>query len=203
MIPHLHQCLKPDFNHQVVRIPVPGLILYLYSDCSTCSVRLFITKCFRKAAFQTVHDLPRRRRNAIDLLATQRLDCRLWARSFSGECTDRNWVFTGYGKFSMYIIFLSGLSIATSLLGSVDISFLLPAAECDLQLTSEDKGLIGSAYFIGTIASAHLSGFLADTMGRRYVILWSLALNVPTYVFGSLAPEFWTFFILKLISGIL
>ncbi|XP_046682498.1 synaptic vesicle glycoprotein 2B-like isoform X2 [Homalodisca vitripennis] len=109
----------------------------------------------------------------------------------------------GYGKFSMYIIFLSGLSIATSLLGSVDISFLLPAAECDLQLTSEDKGLIGSAYFIGTIASAHLSGFLADTMGRRYVILWSLALNVPTYVFGSLAPEFWTFFILKLISGIL
>lgn len=55
----------------------------------------------------------------------------------------------GYGKFSMFIIFLTGMTVCSSILASMDIGFLLPAAECDLGLTSTDKGLLGSAYFIG------------------------------------------------------
>ncbi|KAG8319854.1 hypothetical protein J6590_082664 [Homalodisca vitripennis] len=55
----------------------------------------------------------------------------------------------GYGKFSMFIIILAGLAMCTSLLGSVDVSFILPAAECDLKLSSKDKGLLSSAFFIG------------------------------------------------------
>uniref|UniRef100_A0A1B6G7N2 Major facilitator superfamily (MFS) profile domain-containing protein n=1 Tax=Cuerna arida TaxID=1464854 RepID=A0A1B6G7N2_9HEMI len=109
----------------------------------------------------------------------------------------------GYGKFSMYIIFLSGLTISISLLGSVDISYLLPAAECDFKLSSEDKGLLSSAYFIGTISASHLSGFLADTLGRRYVLVRGLSLNVLVYILTSLAPNFWTFFFLKVLSGAL
>ncbi|KAG8264360.1 hypothetical protein J6590_014648 [Homalodisca vitripennis] len=109
----------------------------------------------------------------------------------------------GYGKFSMYIIFLSGLTISISLLGSVDISYLLPAAECDFKLSSGDKGLLSSAYFIGTISAAHLSGFLADTLGRRYVLVRGLSLNVLVYILTSLAPNFWTFFFLKVLSGAL
>uniref|UniRef100_A0A1B6KVL9 Major facilitator superfamily (MFS) profile domain-containing protein n=1 Tax=Graphocephala atropunctata TaxID=36148 RepID=A0A1B6KVL9_9HEMI len=109
----------------------------------------------------------------------------------------------GYGKFSMYIIFLSGLTISISLLGSVDISYLLPAAECDFQLSSADKGLLSSAYFIGTIAASHLSGFLADTLGRRYILVRGLSLNVLVYILTSLAPNFWTFFVLKFLTGVL
>ncbi|XP_054280191.1 synaptic vesicle glycoprotein 2A-like [Macrosteles quadrilineatus] len=109
----------------------------------------------------------------------------------------------GYGKFSMYIIFLSGLTICTSLLSSVDVSFLLPAAECDLQLTSQDKGLLSSAYFLGIIATSHLSGFIADTMGRRYILLRGLSLNVFTYILGSLSPNFWIFFTFKVLSGVM
>ncbi|KAG8319856.1 hypothetical protein J6590_082666 [Homalodisca vitripennis] len=53
-------------------------------------------------------------------------------------------VATGYGKFSMFIIILAGLTMCTSLLGSVDVSFILPAAECDLKLSSKDKVSIGA-----------------------------------------------------------
>ncbi|XP_046682496.1 synaptic vesicle glycoprotein 2B-like isoform X2 [Homalodisca vitripennis] len=109
----------------------------------------------------------------------------------------------GYGKFSMYIIFLSGLTVSTSLMGSVDVSFLLPAAECDLNLTSDDKGLLGSSYYIGGMLASHLAGFLADTLGRRHVLVRALLWNVLTYILGSLAPNIWIFIVFKLISGIL
>uniref|UniRef100_A0A1B6KRD4 Major facilitator superfamily (MFS) profile domain-containing protein n=1 Tax=Graphocephala atropunctata TaxID=36148 RepID=A0A1B6KRD4_9HEMI len=109
----------------------------------------------------------------------------------------------GYGKFSMFIILVSALSFCSSLLGSLDVSFLLPAAECDLQLTSQNKGLLSSAFFIGTIAASHLSGYLADTLGRKYVLIRGLSLNVVFYILGTFAPNFWTFFACKVISGIL
>ncbi|XP_046662510.1 synaptic vesicle glycoprotein 2B-like isoform X3 [Homalodisca vitripennis] len=109
----------------------------------------------------------------------------------------------GYGKFSMFIIILAGLAMCTSLLGSVDVSFILPAAECDLKLSSKDKGLLSSAFFIGTIAGSHLSGYLADTLGRRYVLMRGLSLNVLFYILGTFAPNYWSFFIVKVASGIL
>lgn len=56
--------------------------------------------------------------------------------------------------------------------------------------------------FPGIIMFSHMSGFLADTMGRRYVLLRGLALNSVTYIVGALAPNFWSFFVIKFISGI-
>ncbi|KAG8264358.1 hypothetical protein J6590_014646 [Homalodisca vitripennis] len=109
----------------------------------------------------------------------------------------------GFGKYSLFITFLSALTLFTSLLGSADVSFLMPAAECDLQLSSQDKGMLGSAFFMGMIAACHLSGFLSDTLGRRYVLVRGLSLNIFTYVLGAFSPNFLMLFILKVISGVL
>ncbi|KAG8319858.1 hypothetical protein J6590_082668 [Homalodisca vitripennis] len=54
-----------------------------------------------------------------------------------------------------------------------------------------------------TIAGSHLSGYLADTLGRRYVLMRGLSLNVLFYILGTFAPNYWSFFIVKVASGIL
>uniref|UniRef100_A0A1B6M7R8 Major facilitator superfamily (MFS) profile domain-containing protein n=1 Tax=Graphocephala atropunctata TaxID=36148 RepID=A0A1B6M7R8_9HEMI len=109
----------------------------------------------------------------------------------------------GWGKFSIFMILLSGLTMCVTMLGAMDVAYLLPSAQCDLDLSSRRKGLLGSAYFIGTITAAHLSGFLADTLGRKFILIRGTSLNVMVYILGSLAPNFWIFFVLKIFSGVL
>jgi len=45
----------------------------------------------------------------------------------------------------------SGLSLFAVLVETSAVSYLLPAAECELDLSLKEKGMLGSAVFIGKI----------------------------------------------------
>lgn len=89
------------------------------------------------------------------------------------------------------------------MLETTSIGFVLPIAQCELQLTNRDKGILSAINFVGIITSSHLWGFFADTKGRRRV-LWStlLAAFVST-VFSSFAHNFWTMVLLRFVNGFL
>lgn len=70
---------------------------------------------------------------------------------------------TGFGKYNVLLIVFSGLVLSTVLLETLGISYILPVSECELNLSSKDKGLLSGIVFAGIIASSHLWGFLADT----------------------------------------
>ncbi|XP_018800129.1 PREDICTED: synaptic vesicle glycoprotein 2A-like [Bactrocera latifrons] len=108
---------------------------------------------------------------------------------------------TNFGKFNYVLIFISGLVTGTLVLETTSIGFVLPIAQCELQLTNRDKGILSAINFVGIIASSHLWGFFADTKGRRQV-LWStlLAAFVST-VFSSFAHNFWTMVLLRFVNG--
>lgn len=58
---------------------------------------------------------------------------------------------TGYGKFN-YLLLLAVLPASfSSIFSSSTMSYVLPSAECDLQLTMFDKGLLNSMAFAGSI----------------------------------------------------
>lgn len=105
----LLQYLKPDSSLQLKQVAVPGSNSLLYCDCSTSSVRPFITKDFRRAVFDSVHSLSHPGMNATIKLATQRFvwpsiksDCRKWTRSClacqKSKITRHNW--TPVGNFA-------------------------------------------------------------------------------------------------------
>uniref|UniRef100_A0A1B0CB10 Major facilitator superfamily (MFS) profile domain-containing protein n=1 Tax=Lutzomyia longipalpis TaxID=7200 RepID=A0A1B0CB10_LUTLO len=108
---------------------------------------------------------------------------------------------TTFGKFNYFAIFICGMSLAAALLESMGIGFVIPVAQCDLQLTHSDKGVLSAVAFIGIIVSSHLWGFLADTMGRRTILLPSLFGTFISTVFSSLGNNFWTFAVLRFLSG--
>lgn len=68
--------------------------------------------------------------------------------------------FSGYGKFN-YLLLLAVLPAScASIFSSSSTAYVLPSAECDLELTMLDKGLLNSMSFAGsTITNEHSSSF--------------------------------------------
>lgn len=108
----------------------------------------------------------------------------------------------GFGKFNYLLVVLSGAVLSTVLLETLGISFILPVAECDLNLSTKDKGLLSAIAFAGIIASSHLWGFLADTKGRRKVIMPTLFISFAVTVASSFVKSFWIFTLLRFFSGL-
>lgn len=56
----------------------------------------------------------------------------------------------------------------------LNMSYVLPTAKCDLNLSNAEQGFIYSISYLGIILTGHLWGFLADTWGRKKVLQLSL-----------------------------
>uniref|UniRef100_X1ZMR5 Major facilitator superfamily (MFS) profile domain-containing protein n=1 Tax=Capitella teleta TaxID=283909 RepID=X1ZMR5_CAPTE len=109
---------------------------------------------------------------------------------------------TGYGKFHYLLLALCGWALSSDAIEILCISFVLPSATCELNLSDSDKGLLNSCMFLGMMFGGYLWGTLADFRGRRAVLLWSLALNAVGGLSSSFAQEFWLFALLRFVSGI-
>ncbi|KAG5666788.1 hypothetical protein PVAND_014798 [Polypedilum vanderplanki] len=108
---------------------------------------------------------------------------------------------TGFGKFNYFLVILSGIVLTAVLLETLSISFVMPVAEYDLNLTTENKGILSSVAYAGIIASSHLSGFLADTKGRRKIIMFSLLLSFLCTIVSSFIENFWGFAVMRFLCG--
>lgn len=110
---------------------------------------------------------------------------------------------TQFGKFNYFLMILSGGVLSSVLLETLSISFVLPVAEHDLNLTTEDKGILSSVVFAGIIASSHLWGYLADVKGRRVVIIVSLLVSFIFTIISSFVKNFWVFTAMRFLCGFL
>ncbi|KAH8247550.1 hypothetical protein KR038_006154, partial [Drosophila bunnanda] len=77
----------------------------------------------------------------------------------------------GFGLFNVFIL-CSAMPCLTAMVFSASaLSYVMPSAECDLKLSLLDKGLLNAATYAGMIISAVPWGFIADTFGRRPVLI--------------------------------
>lgn len=108
-----------------------------------------------------------------------------------------------FGKFNYFLVILSGAVLSSILLETLSISFVLPVAEYDLNLSTKDKGILSSVAFAGIIASSHLWGYLADVNGRRIVIIISLLVSFMFTIISSFVSNFWVFTAMRFLCGFL
>lgn len=97
---------------------------------------------------------------------------------------------------------LSGIILAAFILETLAIGFVLPVA-CELNLTTAEKGILSAIALVGVISSSLLWGFLADTQGRRKVIMPTLFLSSVCTLLSSLATNFPLLVTLRYLSGFL
>ncbi|KAM3956292.1 LOW QUALITY PROTEIN: synaptic vesicle glycoprotein 2C-like [Aphomia sociella] len=109
----------------------------------------------------------------------------------------------GHGKFNHLVLLTSGMIMLNVSMESLGMSYVITAAECDLQLTSEHKGLVNAAAFIGIISTSFLWGYLGDKLGRRAVMLPALVLSAIFSVASSFSTNVWMLVVLRFLTGCL
>lgn len=110
---------------------------------------------------------------------------------------------SGFGRFNYIIITLAGGLMACAFIELTSVNFILPIAECDLDLSTADKGVLSAIGYVGIILSSHLWGFLADTRGRRATLIPSLILATLTTIVSSFVNNFLLLVFLRFINGFL
>ncbi|CAL8296034.1 unnamed protein product [Boreogadus saida] len=108
----------------------------------------------------------------------------------------------GFGVFHGLLLLVCGWANASDAVEILCVSFLLPTARCDLQLSSSDMGLLTASIFLGMMVGGYLWGYLADLRGRKRVLIVSLSVNGVFGALASLAPWFWLFLLMRFISGV-
>ncbi|EEZ97916.1 synaptic vesicle glycoprotein 2A-like [Tribolium castaneum] len=109
---------------------------------------------------------------------------------------------TGFGKYNLALILICGLTLYGVNSEAYAVGYVLPSAECDLELDTYMKGILTSTNFIGITGTCCIWGYLSDTKGRKSVLTISLILAFVCSVAAAFVPSFWGFAILRFCNGI-
>lgn len=109
---------------------------------------------------------------------------------------------TGYGKFHYILLAICGLVSMSEEMDVISMSFILPSAECDLDLDTKSKGWLNSIIFIGMMVGAYTWGSLADSCGRKKVLIFISVMNGVCIVASSFAQSYTPFMIFRFLNGV-
>lgn len=109
---------------------------------------------------------------------------------------------TGYGKFHYLLLAICGLVSTSEEMDVISMSFILPSAQCDLELNTQTKGWLNSIIFIGMMVGAYMWGSIADTLGRRKVLIVISFMNAVCIVASSFCQTYLLFMIFRFLNGV-
>ncbi|XP_055586751.1 synaptic vesicle glycoprotein 2B-like [Uranotaenia lowii] len=106
-----------------------------------------------------------------------------------------------FGRFNYFLITITAVILTAGLIECLGIGYVVAVADCDLELTTGDKGIISGVAYLGIIAGSHLWGFLADTQGRRKVMIPTLLISATCSILSSFMPNFWSITVFRFLTG--
>ncbi|XP_075147400.1 synaptic vesicle glycoprotein 2C-like isoform X2 [Haematobia irritans] len=110
-------------------------------------------------------------------------------------------VLTGFGKFHFLLLAICGFIYLNTAIGVTILSFVLPSATCDFQMTSEDKGWLSASPMLGMLIGSYFWGCLADTKGRKIVLIATLIADGICGLLSSISPYYIIFLCMRFING--
>ncbi|XP_030745982.1 synaptic vesicle glycoprotein 2B isoform X2 [Sitophilus oryzae] len=108
---------------------------------------------------------------------------------------------TEYGKFHYLLLAICGLLSTSEEMDVIAISFILPSAQCDLNLNTQTKGWLNSIIFVGMIVGAYSVGSVADAIGRKKVLIASSFMNALCIVASSFSQSYEWFMLFRFLNG--
>lgn len=108
---------------------------------------------------------------------------------------------TGYGKFHYILLAICGLVSTSEEMDVISMSFILPSAQCDLDLNTQSKGWLNSIIFIGMMVGAYAWGSVADSLGRKKVLIVISIMNALCIVASSFSQNYETFMVFRFLNG--
>ncbi|XP_046966523.1 synaptic vesicle glycoprotein 2B-like [Vanessa cardui] len=108
---------------------------------------------------------------------------------------------TGYGRFHYLLLAVCGLVSTSEEMDVISMSFILPSAQCDLELTTQTKGWLNSIIFIGMMVGAYAWGSVADSLGRKRVLIAISIINALAIVASSFSQNYELFMFFRFMNG--
>lgn len=108
---------------------------------------------------------------------------------------------TGYGKFHYLLLAVCGFVSTSEEMDVISMSFILPSAQCDLNLNTQSKGWLNSIIFIGMMAGAYAWGSVADSLGRKKVLIAISFMNALCIVASSFSQTYELFMLFRFLNG--
>lgn len=109
----------------------------------------------------------------------------------------------GFGIFNYFFIFIAGIVITIASYETIGISFVFTGVECDLNLTTQQKGVLSGISSVGLIIGSYLWGFYSDVVGRKKVIVPTLFLSFVASFISTLAPNYEVLLVCRFLCGFL
>ncbi|XP_067643396.1 synaptic vesicle glycoprotein 2B-like [Eurosta solidaginis] len=107
----------------------------------------------------------------------------------------------GFGLFNFLLLSICTIAAFSTVFETSTMSYILPIAECDLEMTLFEKGSLNAATYAGMISSAIIWGYLADTLGRRKILLYGYLADAVCVISSSLTQNFKMLVAFKFVGG--
>ncbi|XP_045504264.1 synaptic vesicle glycoprotein 2C-like [Colias croceus] len=107
-----------------------------------------------------------------------------------------------FGWFHLRLLLASLCGMLATIMMTTTSSFILPIAECDLDMDNMMKGWLNAIPFLGQIGASVFIGFLVDTFGRRIFLLSG---HFGVFLCGLLegsSQTYWMLIVVKFLQGI-
>lgn len=108
----------------------------------------------------------------------------------------------GNGKFQIVAWLAIGISLMAVITEGAAMSYVLPAAKCELKMSTAVQGFTNSVGYLGVIFASHFWGFMADTWGRRKVLRTALLISFVLSLISSLSLNSWMLIITRFASSL-
>uniref|UniRef100_A0AAR5QKP3 Major facilitator superfamily (MFS) profile domain-containing protein n=1 Tax=Dendroctonus ponderosae TaxID=77166 RepID=A0AAR5QKP3_DENPD len=95
---------------------------------------------------------------------------------------------TQFGKYNVVLGFLAGIASLCAVFDTSTMSYTFVSAQCDLNISLNDKGLLNAVTYAGMISSALIWGFLFDVLGRRKLLILGFLVDA-VFVFMSVLTQ--------------
>ncbi|MDI6695385.1 MAG: MFS transporter [Anaerolineales bacterium] len=107
----------------------------------------------------------------------------------------------GFGRFQRKLMWICGLGWAADAMEVLLIAFALPAISAEWDLSNAQKGLLGTAIFLGMLAGAWFWGWISDHIGRKTGFVSTIAIDSIFGLFSAFSPSFAWLVILRAATG--
>ncbi|WP_340647844.1 MFS transporter [Pseudoxanthomonas winnipegensis] len=107
-----------------------------------------------------------------------------------------------FSRFHLRLLLIGGSGYLFDAMDVAILAFLMPQLKTLWGLSSEQLGLIGASTAIGGLFGAMVAGRLADTLGRRAVMMWALAIYCLATVASAFAQDWRVFLVFRIVAGL-
>ncbi|KAH8305510.1 hypothetical protein KR044_002231, partial [Drosophila immigrans] len=107
----------------------------------------------------------------------------------------------GFGLFNILLLLVAIPAAMGTVYETSTMSYILPSAECDLHLSLLDKGVLNAITYAGMISSAVFWGYLADTKGRRKLLIFGYLADTICVLGGALSQNVVQLMVFKYLGG--